>query len=75
MSTAEETSAPEGLSCTACGTTVPRPPHDGRSWAPLWDAGWRWLGSLRVFSCPACPPVVLVDADGRHRRAPAVQAR
>jgi hypothetical protein len=23
-----------------------------------------------LFSCPDCPPVIVVDADGRHRRGP-----
>ncbi|WP_160159900.1 hypothetical protein [Streptomyces sp. SLBN-31] len=34
--------------------------------APLWDAGWRWLGTLGRYSCPDCPPVVLV-VNGVHR--------
>ena len=44
-----------GIACTTCGTTQPRP-ADGQ-WAPLWDAGWRWLGAQRLYSCPVCPPV------------------
>ncbi|MFD4412468.1 hypothetical protein [Streptomyces sp. NPDC058475] len=52
------------LVCGACGASVPKP-APGR-WAPRWDEGWRWLGSLGMFSCPACPPVVVVDELGRH---------
>ncbi|MDJ0464962.1 hypothetical protein [Streptomyces sp. H27-C3] len=51
--------------CTRCAAEVPRPPDV--QWRPLWDEGWRWIGSQNLFSCPACPPVILVDEQGRHR--------
>ncbi|MDC2951054.1 hypothetical protein [Streptomyces heilongjiangensis] len=54
------------LTCGACGTSRSKPAPG--QWAPLWDAGWRWLGALGLFSCPACPPVVVVDEQGRHLR-------
>jgi endogenous inhibitor of DNA gyrase (YacG/DUF329 family) len=56
------------ISCTRC-SAVAQVPDDG-AFRPLWDAGWRWLGSLELFSCPPCPAVVEVDAEGRHRRGP-----
>lgn len=52
------------ISCTRCSTTA-EVPADGDHSA-LWDAGWRWIGSQNLYSCPACPPVVVVDAQGRH---------
>jgi hypothetical protein len=53
-----------------CEATSPRPAPC--QWAPLWAQGWRWIGSLALFSCPACPPVVL-DENGRHRLGPGAQ--
>lgn len=51
--------------CTGCGgSAVP----EGRDYSGLWDSGWRWLATLGLFSCPGCPPVVLVDGEGRHLR-------
>lgn len=54
--------------CGTCGANTPWLPHDGHSWAALWDAGWRWKGltkgSLKfvadtfVFSCRSCPSVL-----------------
>lgn len=52
------------LTCTGCGTTAPVPAD--RDHSELWDAGWRWLGTAGLFSCPPCPPVVVVDDLGRH---------
>ncbi|MFE9437034.1 hypothetical protein [Streptomyces sp. NPDC006640] len=63
-----ETEAAALMKCEACKTTVPRP--DDCQFAPLWDAGWRWLGSLGLYSCPACPPVVVVDEMGAHKVGP-----
>jgi len=48
---------------SACETAVPRPPDV--QWEPLWDAGWRWLGTLGLYSCPDCPPVVAADEQDR----------
>jgi len=56
------------VECTRCHTTAEVPP-DGNH-APLWDAGWRWMGSQKLYSCPTCPPVITVAPDGRHRREP-----
>ncbi|MFI2620412.1 hypothetical protein [Streptomyces sp. NPDC018584] len=65
-----ETATPTDTITCACGASAPRPPSDGRSWAPLWDAGWRWkkvtptgepmkfMPSETVYSCPACSPVI-----------------
>lgn len=52
------------LICTACGARVPKPAPC--QYRPLWDAGWRWIGSWKLYSCPDCPPVILVDEQGRH---------
>jgi hypothetical protein len=68
MSTTTEdvaAAAADTLECTACGARVPRPAA-GR-FEPLWRAGWRWLGTMGLYSCPGCPPVV-VELDGRHVR-------
>ncbi|MEV7681502.1 hypothetical protein AB0O64_23555 [Streptomyces sp. NPDC088341] len=59
------TTKPDTVTCTACGTQVPRPADV--QWRPLWDAGWRWVGSQDLYSCPDCPPVIVVDDQGRHR--------
>lgn len=56
------------VTCTACQTSADLP--ENRDHRGLWAAGWRWLGTLDLFSCPACPPVVVVDENGRHRRGP-----
>lgn len=55
---------PTILICTACGevATIPK----NRDHRPLWAAGWRWIGSQDLNSCPGCPPVVIVGADGKH---------
>jgi hypothetical protein len=55
---------PTSLTCTRCGTTALLP--EGRDHSALWDAGWRWIGSAGLFSCPSCPPVIVVDEQGRH---------
>ncbi|MEU3704675.1 hypothetical protein AB0E82_20600 [Streptomyces anulatus] len=60
------------VTCTLCGTTVPRPADV--QWRPLWDEGWRWLGSQDLYSCPACPPVLVVDEQGRHVAGPGLTA-
>lgn len=57
------------LACSAegCQNAVPRPPD--AQWAPLHDVGWRWRSDPaerpmrlaprgKVYSCPACPPVI-----------------
>lgn len=62
-----DTEGVESLACNSCGTTVPKPAPV--EYAPLWDAGWRWTGDpserplrfaphAKVYSCPACPPVI-----------------
>lgn len=56
------------ITCTSCSATAPVP-EDG-DFSPLWQAGWRWLGSWELFSCPPCPPVV-VERDGLHVKGPA----
>lgn len=61
------------ITCTNCGTAAALP--EDRDHSGLWDAGWRWIGSLDLFSCPGCPPAVLVDDQGRHSRGPAALAR
>lgn len=63
---------PMSLTCTACAATAPLP--EDRDHRGLWDAGWRWIGSLNLFSCPACPPVIVVDEQGRHRRGLGAEA-
>lgn len=55
------------VTCTACEATAPLP--EDRDHSALWAAGWRWIG-LDLTSCPDCPPMVLVDEQGRHRRGP-----
>lgn len=57
---------PTILICTSCGevTTIPK----DRDYRPLWRQGWRWIGSQSLFSCPGCPPVLIVGADGKHYR-------
>jgi hypothetical protein len=60
------------VSCSACKTSVPKP---AAQWKPLWEAGWRWIGSWKLHSCPACPPVIVVDEQGRHRLGPGAQGR
>jgi hypothetical protein len=62
-------SKPMTVTCTTddCGTTANLP--DDRDHSGLWDAGWRWIG-LGCISCPACPPVIVVDDQGRHHAGP-----
>ncbi|WP_282795796.1 hypothetical protein [Streptomyces sp. CC224B] len=55
------------IQCTACGETADLP--SDRDHSALWDAGWRWIGP-DLISCPACPPVLVIDTRGRHRRGP-----
>ena len=69
----EARAAGEELICTACGMSVPRPAPC--QWTPMWEAGWRWIGTLDLYSCPECPPVVLVEEDGRHVRGPGAEAQ
>jgi hypothetical protein len=52
------------VTCTTCGVGAPLPKD--RDHSVLWGAGWRWIGSQDLFSCPGCPPVIVVDEDGRH---------
>ncbi|MER5302150.1 hypothetical protein ABT039_22205 [Streptomyces lasiicapitis] len=56
---------PMTVTCTNCGSAADLP--ENRDHAALWDAGWRWIGSALV-SCPPCPPVLVIDGHGRHRR-------
>ncbi|WNZ14936.1 hypothetical protein [Streptomyces sp. 11x1] len=56
------------LDCSTCDASAPRPPV--AQWAPLWDAGWRWLGTWNLYSCPDCPQVIVVDEQGRHKLGP-----
>lgn len=58
--------------CTACEASVAKPADC--QWRPLWEAGWRWLGTMNLYSCPECPPVVLVDEQGRHKLGPGAVA-
>jgi hypothetical protein len=60
------------IACTNCGATTDVP-ADGNH-RPLWEQGWRWIGSQDLFSCPPCPPVIVVTKDGRHQRGPGPQA-
>ncbi|MEU3904144.1 hypothetical protein AB0F20_10030 [Streptomyces goshikiensis] len=64
--TEEAETAAATVTCGTCGLSVLKPPP--ARWAPLWDAGWRWLGTRGLFSCPGCPPVLVVDPEGRHIR-------
>jgi hypothetical protein len=66
---ASHTSSPF-LTCYSCGATTDRPADC--QWSPLWDAGWRWIGAQDLFSCPPCPPVVVVREDGTHAPGPGV---
>jgi ribosomal protein S27AE len=52
------------VTCTRCGTAAALP--ENRDHSGLWAGGWRWIGSLDLFSCPDCPPVVIVDEHGQH---------
>ncbi len=54
-----------------CGASAPVP--EDRDHRSLWDAGWRWIGSQGLFSCPDCPPVLVVDRQGRHLRGPGAE--
>ncbi|MDX3516111.1 hypothetical protein PV755_45700 [Streptomyces caniscabiei] len=63
---------PTTITCTRCAAAVPVP--EGRDHRPLWAAGWRWIGSQDLYSCPACPPVIVVDVEGRHHRGPGADA-
>ncbi|MGA5822158.1 hypothetical protein ACPC54_30365 [Kitasatospora sp. NPDC094028] len=73
------------LSCSSCGAVEVLPPElvdpdDERAtykaactWhKSKWAAGWRWLGSLNLYSCPACPKL-LVEKDGVHVAGPGLQ--
>ncbi|MGW2496218.1 hypothetical protein ACWCV2_17170 [Streptomyces pseudogriseolus] len=74
MSTTTEdvvAAAADMLRCSLCGTAVPKPAPC--QWAPRWDEGWRWVGSLGLFSCPDCPPILVVDEVGRHLRGPGME--
>lgn len=64
---------PDVVTCTTCSKSVPQPPDV--QWAPLWDAGWRWIGSADLFSCPDCPALLMVDEQGRHVRGPGLLPR
>lgn len=66
--TEDDAAAARLLTCTTCGSSVPE--QAPGQYRPLWDKGWRWLGSLKLFSCPDCPPVVVVDQQGRHKLGP-----
>ncbi|QKV98211.1 hypothetical protein HUT19_41555 (plasmid) [Streptomyces sp. NA02950] len=59
--------AADMLKCGACGASTAKPAP--AQYRPLWEAGWRWIGTLNLFSCPDCPPVV-IDERGRHRLGP-----
>jgi hypothetical protein len=61
------------VTCTRCKATALLP--DDRDHSGLWDVGWRWIGSWNLFSCPTCPPVIVVDEQGRHRRGPGAVPR
>jgi hypothetical protein len=56
------------LTCTNCQATAELP--EDRNHSGLWDAGWRWIGTWELFSCPGCPPVIVVTEDGRHQLGP-----
>lgn len=60
------------VTCSRCSATT-NVPEDG-DYSPLWDAGWRWIGSWDLFSCPDCPPVIVVTEDGRHQLGPGADA-
>lgn len=60
------------LTCTLCGTSVDRPAAG--QWAGRWEEGWRWIGSQNLYSCPTCPPMILVADDGTHHTGPGVEA-
>lgn len=62
---------PDLITCTGCTTTFAPRPADGQ-WRALWESGWRWLGT-GLFSCPACPPLVVTDEEGRHLPGPALR--
>jgi hypothetical protein len=53
--------------CTRCAASEPVP--EDQDHRGLWDAGWRWIG-VDLMSCPDCPPVILIDVQGRHHRGP-----
>ena len=59
------------LTCTTCGDTADLP--EDRDHRQLWAAGWRWIGTLELYSCPDCPQVVVVDQEGRHHRGPGAE--
>ncbi|MFE5847774.1 hypothetical protein ACFQ7N_39750 [Streptomyces niveus] len=56
------------IACTRCKTIAELP--ENRDHSALWDAGWRWIGSANLFSCPGCPPLLIVDGQGQHVRGP-----
>ncbi|MFE2911389.1 hypothetical protein [Kitasatospora indigofera] len=57
---------PTAIECTRCEVVADLP--EDRDHSHLWDAGWRWIGTEGLFSCPECPPVVVVDEAGFHLR-------
>lgn len=61
------------VTCTQCAVVAEVAAY--ADYAALWDCGWRWIGTQELFSCPACPPVIVVDQDGRHRRGPGADLR
>ncbi len=67
--TTDTTSTPEpsAVTCTCCQATTRLQDHN---YSGLWDAGWRWIGSHVLYSCPACSPVIVVNDNGSHRRGP-----
>lgn len=58
------------VTCSICAASALLP--EDRDHSALWDAGWRWIGT-DLTSCPTCPPVLVIDGQGFHRRGPGVE--
>ncbi|MFJ2780203.1 hypothetical protein [Kitasatospora sp. NPDC087315] len=64
----------DAIVCTTTGCENAAAVPEDRDHRPLWMAGWRWIGSQNLYSCPTCPPL-LIEEDGAHVAGPVLSRR